>query len=129
MARKKGSLGKGPRAKARSAYETYSDWYDEYTKGEKAGWFDEKLTEEEFEAEYQKAKEMGLPNPARSVARGQELVSRDFEKKYKQLYNEALPNIKDPKAREAIFKKFTDEWVAAGLSLDEARDLFNEYFY
>lgn len=129
MARKKGSLGKGPRAKARSAYETYSDWYDEYTKGEKAGWFDEKLTEEEFEAEYEKAKEMGLANPARSVARNQELVSRQFERKYKELYKRNLPNLKDPEARKKIFFDFTEAAMDAGLSFDEARDLFNEYFY
>ena len=37
MARPKGSKNKKPRAKARSAWETYNFWYDKYTKGEKAG--------------------------------------------------------------------------------------------
>ena len=37
MGRKLGSKNKKIRAKARSAYDTYSYWYDVYTKGEKAG--------------------------------------------------------------------------------------------
>ena len=37
MGRKLGSKNKVKRSKARSAYDTYSYWYDKYTKGEKAG--------------------------------------------------------------------------------------------
>ena len=37
MGRKLGSKNKKIRAKARSAYDTYSYWYDTYTKDEKAG--------------------------------------------------------------------------------------------
>ena len=37
MGRRIGSKNKNTRAKARSAYDTYSYWYDKYTKGEKAG--------------------------------------------------------------------------------------------
>ena len=37
MGRKLVSKNKFKRAKARSAYDTYSYWYDKYTKGEKAG--------------------------------------------------------------------------------------------
>ena len=37
MARKLGIKNKKTRAKAKSPYETYSYWYDTYTKGEKAG--------------------------------------------------------------------------------------------
>ena len=37
MGRKLGSKNKKIRAKARSAYDTYSYWYDTYTKDKKAG--------------------------------------------------------------------------------------------
>lgn len=37
MGRPIGSKNKKPRAKARTAYETYEYWYDKYTRGEKAG--------------------------------------------------------------------------------------------
>ena len=37
MGRKLGSKNKKIRAEPRSAYDTYSYWYDVYTKGEKAG--------------------------------------------------------------------------------------------
>ena len=37
MGRKLGIKNKKTRAKAKSPYETYSYWYDKYTKGEKAG--------------------------------------------------------------------------------------------
>ena len=37
MGRKLGIKNKKVRTKARSAYDTYSYWYDTYTKDEKAG--------------------------------------------------------------------------------------------
>ena len=60
MGRKLGSKNKKIRAKARSAYDTYSYWYDKYTKGEKAGWFRDKLSEQEFNEMYDLAKKAGI---------------------------------------------------------------------
>ena len=130
MGRKLGSKNKGVRAKARSAYETYSYWYDKYTKGEKAGWFRPKYTEQKFNEMYDLAKKAGIKtNRARTIAMSQEYVDRKFEKKYKELYGKELGDIRDEKVREKLFTDFVDELTAQGMSYDDARNEFERYFY
>ena len=129
MGRKLGSKNKGKRAAPRSPYETYSYWYDKYTKGKKAKWFSDKLTEKEFEAEYDLARRAKVPNPARSIAQSQEFVERKFERQYKKLYGKDLGDLRDKAEREQIFIDFVNEMQAQGLSYDGARDEFEKYFY
>ena len=130
MGRKLGSKNKGKRAKARSAYETYSYWYDKYTKGEKAGWFRPKYTEQKFNEMYDLAKKAGIKtNRARTIAMSQEYVDRKFEKKYKELYGKELGDIRDEKVREKLFTDFVGELTAQGMSYDDARNEFEKYFY
>ena len=130
MGRKLGSKNKGKRAKARSAYETYSYWYDKYTKGEKAGWFRPKYTEQKFNELYDLAKRAGIKsNRARSIAMSQEYVDRKFEKKYKELYGKNMGDLRNPKDREKLFTDFTKELTAQGMSYDDAKNEFEKYFY
>lgn len=129
MGRPKGSKNKKPRKKARSAYQTYSDWYDKYTKGRKAGWFSDKLTEDEFKEEYEKTRRAKIKNPARSIAASQEYVDRGFEKRYKELYGKELGDLRNSADREQIFLDFAGEMMTNGMSMDEARDEFEKYFY
>ena len=130
MGRKLGSKNKGKRAKARSAYDTYSYWYDKYTKGEKAGWFRPKYTKQEFNKMYDLAKKAGIKtNRARTIAMSQEYVDRKFEKKYKELYGKELGDLTDPKDREKLFLDFTNELTAQGMSYDDAKNEFEKYFY
>ena len=130
MGRRIGSKNKGKRAKARSAYETYEYWYDKYTKGEKAGWFKDKLSEQEFNEMYDLAKKAGIKtNRARTIAMSQEYVDRKFEKQYKELYGKNMGDIRDPKDREKLFTDFVDELTAQGMSYDDAREEFKKYFY
>ena len=130
MGRKLGSKNKGIRAKARSAYDTYSYWYDKYTKGEKAGWFKPKLSEQKFNEMYDLAKRAGIKtNRARTIAMSQEYVDRKFEKQYKELYGKNMGDIRDPKARERLFLDFRDEMLAQGMSDHDAREEFQRYFY
>ena len=130
MGRKLGSKNKVKRAKARSAYDTYSYWYDKYTKGEKAGWFRPKLNKQEFEEMYDLAKKAGIKhNRARTIAASQEYVDRKFEKKYKELYGKELGDLTDPKDREQLFLDFVDELTAQGMSYDDARKEFERYCY
>ena len=130
MGRKLGSKNKVKRAKARSAYDTYSYWYDKYTKGEKAGWFRPKYSEQKFNEMYDLAKRSGIKNNrARSIAMSQEYVDRKFEKKYKELYGKELGDLTDPKDREKLFLDFTKELTAQGMSYDDARKEFERYFY
>ena len=130
MGRKLGSKNKGVRAKARSAYETYSYWYDKYTKGEKAGWFRPKYTEQKFNEMYDSAKKAGIKhNRARTIAASQEYVDRKFEKKYKELYGKEMGDLRDPKDRERLFLDFVGELTAQGMSDYDARQEFERYFY
>ena len=130
MGRKLGSKNKVKRAKARSAYDTYSYWYDKYTKGEKAGWFRPKYTKQEFNQMYDLAKKAGIKtNRARTIAASQEYVDRKFEKKYKELYGKNMGDIRNKADREQLFVDFVDELVAEGKSYDDARNEFEKYFY
>ena len=130
MGRKLGSKNKGKRAKARSAYDTYSYWYDKYTKGEKAGWFRPKLNKQKFDKMYDLTKKSGVKhNIARTVAMSQEYVDRKFEKQYKELYGKELGDLTDPKDREKLFLDFTKELTAQGMSYDDAKSEFKKYFY
>ena len=130
MGRKLGSKNKVKRAKARSAYDTYSYWYDKYTKGEKAGWFRPKYSKQEFDKMYDLAKKAGIKtNRARTIAMSQEYVDRKFEKKYKELYGKELGDLTNPKDREKLFLDFTKELTAQGMSYDDAKSEFEKYFY
>ena len=130
MGRKLGSKNKVKRAKARSAYDTYSYWYDKYTKGKKAGWFRPKYSKQEFDKMYDLAKKAGIKtNRARTIAMSQEYVDRKFEKKYKELYGKELGDLTNPKDREKLFLDFTKELTAQGMSYDDARNEFEKYFY
>lgn len=130
MGRKLGIKNKGTRAKAKSPYETYSYWYDKYTKGEKAGWFKPKLNEQEFNEMYELAKKAGIKtNRARAIAMSQEYVDRKFEKQYKKLYGKNMGDIRDEKVRQRLFLDFADELIMQGMSYDDARNEFKSYFY
>ena len=130
MGRKLGSKNKVKRAKARSAYDTYSYWYDKYTKGKKARWFRPKYSKQKFDKMYDLAKRAGIKtNRARTIAMSQEYVDRKFEKKYKELYGKELGDLRDPKDREKLFSDFTKELTAQGMSYDDARNEFEKYFY
>ena len=130
MGRKLGSKNKVKRAKPRSAYDTYSYWYDKYTKGEKAGWFRPKYSEQKFNEMYELAKRSGIKNNrARSIAMSQEYVDRKFEKKYKELYGKELGDLRDPKDRERLFLDFVGELKAQGMDDYDARQEFERYFY
>lgn len=129
MSRPKGSKDKVKRSSRRTAWETYNYWYDKYTKGDKAGWFSPRLSKAEFDVQYNNAKLAKIPNPARSIAASQEYVDRSFERKYKEMYGHELPDLRDKTKRENLFWDFTDQLVAEGATLDEARNEFEKYFY
>ena len=130
MGRKLGSKNIVKRAKARSAYDTYSYWYDKYTKGKKAGWFRPKYTEQKFNEMYELAKKAGIKtNRARSIAMSQEYVDRKFEKQYKKLYGKNMGNIRNKADREKLFLDFADELIMQGMNYEDAREEFQRYFY
>jgi hypothetical protein len=129
MGRPKGSKNKTLRVKARTPYQTYSDWYDKYTKGHKKGWFAPKYSKAEFDQEYNLAKLAKLKNPARSVAMSQLYVERSFIKAYKKQYGKDLGDITDKQTRIDIAETWVKEKMAEGLDESDAWEEFREYFY
>ena len=142
MGRPKGSKNKKPRSKARTPYQTYSDWYAQYTKeyggADRSKWFKPKLhekalsekDEDSFEYWYKIAKAKGVKNPARYVAMSQEYVERSFEQGYKRLYGKNLPDITDINVRKKIAQDYVNDlMINGGLSESDAWEEFREYFY
>ena len=131
MARTKGSRNKGQRASRRTPWETYNYWYDKYTKGKKKGWFRDKLTYDEFQKMYKRAKELGYTNPARSVAMAQERISREGERYWKKRMGTDVPDLTDPGDRQEFFREYYDLRIRedGGLTHDDIEDEFKQYFY
>ena len=124
------------RAKKRSAYETYSYWYDKYTKGDKQYWFYDKLTEEEFDIKYnsmiknnKRAKEEKdkIKNPAKTIAAQQIILDRHFLKQYKKKYGKDLGDIRSADDREQIYIDYINDVNEKGEHY--TREDFEEYFY
>lgn len=134
MGRKVGSKNKKKSNARRTAYQTYSEWYDKYTKTpDKAQWFGPKYTKEEFEREY---KLTTGNNRARKVAMSQEYVDRKFEREYTKWYkanqspfsmggNEAFLDLSDPADRRELFYEFAANYS----SWKEAKEAFKKMFY
>lgn len=130
MGRPKGSKNRGVRKAPRTPYQTYSDWYDKYTKGGKSKLFDKKLTKQEFEYWYKIAKAKGYANPARKVAMEQEYVERSFERGLRRKYGkDNMPDLSTKEARMKAAQDYIDELTAQGMSEDDAWEEFREYFY
>lgn len=129
MARRKGSKNRVRRKSARTPYQTYSDWYDKYTKGDKAKLFSKKYSKEEFEYWYKRAKAKGLKNPARKVAMEQEYVERSMERGLRKMYGDELPDLSTKEARMKFAQDYVDQLVLDGLSEEDAWEEFRDYFY
>ena len=142
MGRPKGSKNSRKRNSARSAYQTYSDWYDKYTKGYKNKFFSPKYHEKEqytgdqesFEYWYKRAKAKGYSNPARHVAMSQEYVERSFEKAFVKKYGKdpsTYPlDLSNKKERIKFAEDFVNDLMQnGGLTESDAWEEFREYFY
>jgi hypothetical protein len=129
MGRPKGSKNRVKRQRARTPYQTYSYWYDKYTKGDKAKLFSKKLSKEEFEYWYKRARAKGYSNPARKVAMEQEYVERSMERGLRKMYGDDLPDLSTKEARMKYAQDYVDQLILDGLSEEDAWSEFREYFY
>lgn len=140
MGRPKGSRNRKLRKAPRSAYDTYSDWYDRYTKGDKSKLFSKKLKrytndplhdKDSFEYWYRRAKAKGYANPARKVAMEQEYVDRSMERGLRKMYGkDDMPDLSTKEARMEYAKQYVDQLVLEkGISESDAWEEFREYFY
>lgn len=125
------------RAKKRSPYETYSYWYDKYTKGDKQYWFLDKLTEDQFNIRYnsliknnKRAKEEKdkVKNPAKTIAAQQIILDRKFFKQYKKRYGKDLGDIRSADDREQIYIDYINE-INEERGDYNTREDFEKYFY
>ena len=136
MGRPKGSKNRTKRKAPKSAYETYEYWYKKYTKGKKKSLFRDKLTESEFNDKYARLKQLdkqqGIKpvNVARRVAMAQERISREGERKARELYGE-IPDLTTEADREAFFTRFYNDMKNQDRNLthDDIEEEFREYFY
>ena len=129
MGRPRGSKNKKPRAKARTPYQTYSYWYDKYTKNGKDKLFMPKFSEDDFEFWYKRAKAKNLPNPARKVAMEQEYVERSMEKGLRKMYGNDIPDLSSKEARQKLAQDYVNNLMSQGLTESDAWEEFREYFY
>lgn len=140
MARRKGSKNRRVRAKPRTPYQTYSDWYDTYTKDGKSKLFGKKLKEhtddpkhdkESFEYWYRRAKAKGYKNPARKVAMEQEYVDRSFEYGLRKMYGkDNIPDLSTKEKRRQVAEDYVNDLMLnGGMTEEDAWEEFREYFY
>lgn len=136
------------RESRRSAFETYSSWYDAY---ESRGLFEEKYSKEEFNKQYEKARMAGLKNPAKAVASSQRQYSRNFERLLTEKWDaeeyetspykgrkerlEELKELSEEEIKEKaklIFDNYVDAFKESGFTDSEAyasaRNIFKEEF-
>lgn len=129
MGRPKGSKNSGKRKAPRTPYQTYSDWYDKYTKNGKDKLFMPKFNKEEFEFWYKRAIAKGLKNPARRVAMDQEYVERSMEKGLRKMYGNNMPDLNTKEARQQVARDYVNDLISQGLTESDAWEEFREYFY
>lgn len=129
MGRPKGSRNSGKRRAARTPYQTYSDWYDKYTKNGKDKLFMPKFNKDEFDFWYRRARAKGVSNPARTVAMEQEYVERSMERGLRKIYGKDIPDLSTEQARKQVAQDYIDNLMANGLSESDAWEEFREYFY
>lgn len=130
MGRPKGSKNKGVRAKARTPYQTYSDWYDKYTKGNKSKLFSKKFSKDEFDYWYKIARAKGMKNPARKIAMEQEYVERSMEKGLRKMYGkDNIPDMSTKEKRQQVVQDYINNLTAQGMNESDAWEEFREYFY
>lgn len=139
MARPKGSKNKRARKKARSAYDTYKGWYEQYTKDGKDRLFSPLLHEKalykgddnSFEYWYERAKLKKVANPARYVAMSQEYVARSMEKALKKKFGsyDNMPELDTKEKRKAFAEKYVDDLMEWGMDETDAWRDFENYYY
>ena len=114
------------RAKARSAWDTYSDYYDKVTKRNPEMYF-KKYTKAEFEEEYLNAKDAGWTNPAISLVRDQRKWDYQFSRRYKSLTGTELTGRETKAERKQIFIDFVEDEF--GGDYQAGREFFQTVMY
>lgn len=104
-------------AKKRSSYETYSDWYDKYSKTSEME--TSKMSESKFNKIMDAYKEAGIDNPARRAAASQRIVNqkqaRGFSKTSAAFTEEQINTLKA--AGFSVPNKFSQKWIKQNTSV------------
>ena len=111
------------RKKARSPFDTYSDYYDKLAK-KNSHMMMTKYNKEDFEKEWYLSKMAGLKNPAIMVARSQRKWEYQFSRRYKKATGIELTGLETDKQRQNVFMKFAELYP----SYDEAREAFEALY-
>ena len=104
-------------AKKRSSYETYSDWYDKYSKTSEME--TSKMSESMFNKIMAAYKEADIDNPARRAAASQRVVNqrqaRGFSVTGQKFTEEQIATLKA--AGFSVPNKFSQKWIKQNASV------------
>lgn len=111
------------RRKARTAWDTYSEWYDKLAK-KNPDMFHPKMTKTEFELKLELAKDAGIKNPSREIARSQRKWEYQMARRYKKKTGKELTGRESKEERQEIFVEFSNMFE----SIAEAREAFEALY-
>lgn len=104
-------------AKKRSSYETYSDWYDKYSKTSEME--TSKMSESKFNKIMAAYKEAGVDNPARRAAASQRIINqkqaRGFSETGAAFTEGQINTLKN--AGFSVPNKFSQKWIKQNTSV------------
>ncbi|MBO7731472.1 MAG: hypothetical protein J6S67_26510 [Methanobrevibacter sp.] len=93
------------RGKVRSAWETYSETYDKLAK-KNPDMFYQKLTKKEFQSRLELAKDAGIKNPSREIARSQRKWEYQMARRYKKATGKVLTGRESKEERQQVFEDY-----------------------
>lgn len=96
------------RAKARSSYQTYSDYYDKVTR-RNPDMYEPKYTEAQFNREMRKAHLAKMKNPATRIVQSQRKWEYQFSRRYESVTGKKLTGNETKEERQAIFRDFIED--------------------
>lgn len=111
------------RKKARTAWDTYSEWYDKLS-AKNPDMFSPKMTKTEFELKLELAKDAGIKNPSREIARSQRKWEYQMARRYKKATGRTLTGRETKEERQEVFIEFTNLYG----DVDTAREAFEALY-
>lgn len=114
------------RAKARSSYQTYSDYYDKVAR-KNPDMYERKYTEREFNFQMRKAHLAKIKNPATRIVQSQRKWEYQFSRRYESLTGTKLTGRETKEERQAIFTNFIESEFDG--DYEAGREFFEQVMY
>ena len=114
------------RAKARSSYQTYSDYYDKVSK-KNPNMYEPKYNKEQFNREMRKAHLAKWKNPSTRIVQAQRKWEYQFSRRYESLTGNKLTGNETKEERQAIFQNFIEDEFDG--DYEAGREFFEQVMY